>query len=184
MNSRVGVWLAVIAILAISGIIVFGFDGFASGPRYSVADSYIEDNSQMNNVVFNFVNTEVQDTNLLKKISDGFKNQYLSKVKGKKQAKPVTVLVTQFYNQKDAGAVTPEAMQTMGIPPQMLAPIANKLQYVPREKGHIRVDFIKHEDLPGLNLPPANIAQMPILGPKPGFKMQELVRQLIPPSAR
>lgn len=180
MNARIRVWAAIIGILALSAIIVFGFKGFSSGPRYTIADNYIEDNNQMNKVVFHFVNMESQDTVMMKKISNGFKNQYLAQTKGQKATKPVTVMVTQFYNQKDASNLTPEAMQTLGIPPQMLAPIANKLQYVPKDKGYIYVDFIVHTPVPGMNLPPANLAKMPILGPKPGFKMQELVRQLMP----
>lgn len=179
MNSRTGVWLAVLGILAASAVIVFGFHGFSNAPRYTITDKYVEDNNQMNKVLFHFVDMDSQDTVMMKRISDGFKNQYISEVKGQKQTKPVTVVVTQFYNQKDAGNLTPEAMQILGIPPQMLAPIANKLQYIPKEKGYIRVDFIRHMPTPGVELPPASISHMPILGPKPGFKMQELVRQLM-----
>lgn len=184
MNARTGVWASVIAILVLAGVIVFGFKGFSATPRYTIADNYIEDSNPMNKVVFHFVDIESLDTALIKKISTGFKNQYLSKIKGQPQTKPVTVMVTQFYRQEDAGSLTPQAMQSMGIPPQMIAPIAAKLQYVPREKGFMNVDFIQHAPVPGMQLPPSNLAQSPILGPKPGFKMQELIRQLTPPAGR
>ncbi len=169
MNARIGVWVAVIAILGAVAAIAFGFKG-NSGSDFSINDKYIEDTPQ-GTIAYYFVETSSLDTNYLAKIGKFLKNDYLREIRENKKQPQMTMLLGQFYRPQDVVALTDEQVGQMNIPLSERPKFLSKLQYAP--KSFVYREFIG--SVPGMQPPPAGVIAAPVIVPKKGHSVRELI---------
>lgn len=169
MNARVGVWAAVIVILAAAAAIAFGF---TSEPGFTINDRYIETTPQ-GTIAYYFVETKNIDTNYLTKIGKFLKSDYAQELQRTKQNPQVTMLLGQFYRPQDAGQLTNDQANQMNIPPTDREKYLNNLQFV--EKGYVYREFIG--TVPGMPLPGPSVIPAPIVVPKKGRQIKDLIQK-------